>query len=255
MKRTKKITKISVIIITKNSQKYLKECLESASAFDEVIIVDDFSQDATLDIARQHKSKIYQQKWLGFSRQKNFGINKAKNDWVFSLDSDEIVSPQLINEIKSMDFSTFDGYYIPRRNYYAGQWIKESGFYPDYQLRLFKKTKMQFNNLPIHEQVEPRGKIGYLQFPINHFTYESDKDYLSKVKKYGILDGDVLYRNHRRWNIFYQFGKPVKELFRRIIAQKAYKDGLKGFKIALFSAYAKWLAARRLKELENENRN
>lgn len=247
--------KISVTIIAKNSQKYLKKVLASTAWADEIIIIDDHSSDATLAIAKEFGAKIFQHSWEGFARQKNFGIKKAKNNWILSLDSDEVVSKELIEEIKHADFIKHDGYYLSRRNIYSSKWIRGSGFYPDWQLRLFRRDMMQFIDLPIHEQVKPVGKVGYLQNDIIHFTYVNDKEYADKIKKYAILDGEVLFSKGRKWSIWYQYGKPFKEFFERLLVKKGYIDGLRGIKIAYFSGSSRWLAAKELRRLSNENRH
>lgn len=247
--------KISFTIITKNSQKHIKDCILNIRDFaDEIVIADDLSSDKTLEIAKKLGAKVYSEKSQGFGWQKNLAIDKSKNDWVFSIDSDERLDDTLKQELKNFDFKTYDGFNIKRKNHYGKKWVKASGFYPDWQLRLFKKSKMKFSNLPVHERVEPVGKIGKFSGHIIHYTYADDNEYITKVKKYSLLDAQVLFDKKRPWSISYQYGKPIKEFFYRYLKLKAYQDGWTGFKIAAISAYGRFLAAKQLKKLY-ENRH
>jgi len=247
--------KISAVIITLNAQSHLDKCLDSIkSLVDETIIVDSGSIDKTLDIAKKHDARIFRQDWLGFAGQKNFGIAKAKNKWVLSLDADEIINPELEKNIKKADLNTYDGFYLSRRNYFGKKWIAHCGWYPDYQLRLFRADKMNFEKKEVHEIIKSVGKIGILPGDLIHYTYKDDKEYFKKFANYTTLDAKFLFSKKKKWSVVYQIGKPIKEFWQMYIEKKGILDGFTGLKVCLFSAYYRFIVAAKLKEL-NAHRN
>lgn len=243
--------KISVVMIVYNGEKYLSEVLKSAKKIaDEIIIVIDArTTDKTAKIAKEFGAKTYIQKWLGYGKQKNFVVNKTKNNWVFSLDYDEVLDNKLIDDIKHKNLSGHNGFYVARKNLFGKKWVRGCGWYPDWQLRLYRKDKLFFEEKEVHETVKHRGKIGNLSGNLVHYTYENDKDYFIKLARYTDLDAKILYNKRKKWSISYQFGKPLKEFWQKYIKEKGYLDGALGFKICLFSAYYRWTAIKKLNKL------
>ncbi|OGD65730.1 hypothetical protein A3F08_02930 [Candidatus Berkelbacteria bacterium RIFCSPHIGHO2_12_FULL_36_9] len=243
------IPKISVAIIAFNAEKYLLQVLTSAEKIAEeiVVVIDDKTTDKTEQIAKKFKARIYLKKWLGYAKQKNFALINAKNNWVLSIDSDEVIDEKLLKNIRQADFSKFEGFYLSRKNFFGNKWVKHCGWYPDYQLRLFKKNKMLFEEKDVHEKVKSSGKIGYLEGDILHFTYTSGKDYFEKISEYTALDAKILYNKKRKWSVFYQLFKPLKEFWQMYVIEKGYLDGMLGLKICLYSAYYKYLVAKKLR--------
>ena len=162
--------KISVIIITANEEENIRECLGSVKWADEVILVDSESTDRTIDIAKEFTAQIYIRKWEGFASQKRFALEKTSNEWVLSIDADERVTPELSDEILSLDFSNADGYYIKRDNYFLGKLIKGCGWGNDYQLRLMRKSKTELKDNLVREGFVANGKREKLNSTIIHFT-------------------------------------------------------------------------------------
>jgi glycosyltransferase involved in cell wall biosynthesis len=146
---------ISVCIITKNEAENIAACIRSVAWADEIIVVDNFSEDNTPQIAESLGAKVYIEDWKGFGAQKNSAIHKASGDWILSLDADERVTDSLRIEIQQrLDLkNSVSGYYIPRKNYFCGKWIRYGGWYPDYSLRLFRKISGRFENRSVHEKV------------------------------------------------------------------------------------------------------
>jgi len=244
------MSKISVVIITKNAERHLKKCLESIAWADEILIIDSGSRDNTLVIAKRFKTKIIKQKWLGFAKQKNLGISRAKNNWILSIDADEILDKEIIKSIQRADLKNYDGFYLNRKNFFGDKWVRYSGWYPDWQLRLFRKDKMCFEEKKVHEEVKARGKIGYLKGHLLHYTYQNNQDYFRKIDNYTTLDAQILYNKKRKWSLVYQLGKPIKEFFQMYIQKKGFLDGWLGLKICLFSAYYRWEVAKKLRIME-----
>ncbi len=173
---------LSITIITKNEEDHLAGCLETVRGLGEIIVVDSGSADHTLDICRKFGAKVFSQDWSGFGPQKNYAIDQASGVWILSLDADERITPQLKEEIQqAMQSSEYDGYYIARKNYFGRKWIKHCGWYPDYNLRLFRRGKARFEDNNVHERVILTKRVGYLKNPLIHLTYKNTRDYLQKM--------------------------------------------------------------------------
>lgn len=180
-------TEISIFIICLNEERIIERCLQQASKLaDEIIIVDSGSQDRTLEIAKNYTEKIYHQDWLGYGAQKNFALSLCKNEWALSLDADEVLTDKAIEEIKNLDFNA-DGYRIARKLFIGEKFIRWGGYYPDYQLRLFKKSLGKFSDRPVHESVKLKGKLQLLKAPLNHYAYRNLAEFESAYKKYAKL--------------------------------------------------------------------
>jgi glycosyltransferase involved in cell wall biosynthesis len=227
--------KLSIVILTKNSEKYLKKVLESISFADEVIIYDNGSMDKTVEIAKNFKNvKIFiDKKWEGFGRQKQKAVDKAKNKWVFVLDSDEIFTDKLKKEIiKVLENPEFDAYKVPRLNNFFGKWIKHSGLFPDYSIRLFNKKKCKFNNRLVHESVECK-RVGKLKNYFLHYAYESIEEFIDKQNRYSSMGA----RPNKLKAIF----SPYWTFFKIYFLKLGFLDGWEGFIIAkLYSEYTFW---------------
>src|SRR3990172_1029152 len=185
---------VSVVMITKDEERNVRAALDSVSFADEIVVVDSFSSDGTVGICRQYTDRVYQEKWRGFSGQKTRAVGLAGNDWVFVLDADERVTPELAAEIRGLmeDGPDRAGYNCPRRNHFMGREIKFGGWYPDYSVRLFDRRRGLFKERAVHEAVELDGEAGYLKNPMLHFTYDGVSDYLSRMDRYASLAAEEL---------------------------------------------------------------
>jgi len=250
------MTKISALVITKNAEKYLAKCLGSLKPLvREIIVVDSGSSDQTLSIARKIGARVIKQKWLGYAKQKNFALLKAQNDWVLSIDADEIVDSELASAITKANFVKYSGFYLKRKNFFGNHWVKYCGWYPDWQLRLFQKSKMMFEEKEVHEMVKPRGKIGYLSGNILHYSYQNNEEYFKKLDVYTTLDAKLLYSKKRPWSLLYQIGKPIKEFCLFYFINKGFLDGWVGLKLSSFSAYYRYEVARKLRGIYHAHRS
>jgi len=164
---------LSVCIICHNESKNIRRCLESVLWADEIVVVDSFSTDNTVEIVRQYTDALFQRAWTGYADQKNHALSKAHGNWVLSMDADEAVSRRLKGEIQTEIGrpEAKDGYKIPRRSFYQGRWIRHSGYYPDRQLRLFRRHKARWIGGRVHERVEVDGDVGELKTDILHYPY------------------------------------------------------------------------------------
>lgn len=180
---------ISVTILTKNSDKYIAQVLKSVQSFDEVLIYDNGSQDNTLGIAASFPNvTIIKAAFEGFGETHNKASSRAKHDWILSIDSDEIVSPELDREIKETKLDQNTVYSFPRHNYFNKKFIKWCGWYPDVQFRLYNRKKTSFTSAKVHESVIVKNlKVVQLKSPIIHYSYDSISDFLNKMQSYSTL--------------------------------------------------------------------
>ncbi len=243
------MNKISTIIITLNEEKNIKDCIKSVLWTDEIIVIDSFSTDKTVSICKKFpKVKVYTKKWMGYARTKNWGIKKAKYEWILSIDADERITPELKKEIKQiLKNPEYDGYLIPRKNFYFGKWIKWGGNYPDYQLRLFRKGKGEFRKVLLHEGVRLfKGAPGKLKNPMLHFTYNSVNDYFERFKKYTELEKEILKQKNVKINIFtifyYFIFYPLKKFISRYIFKLGFLDGIDGLIVLKLNNLTKLIA-------------
>lgn len=232
---------ISVIIITKNEVKNIKQCLESVSWADEIIIVDAESEDKTVELARQFTDKIFIKKWEGFVPQKKYALSLTNNEWILSLDADERVSPELKGEIKNINLNGIDGFFIKRKNYLFEKEITSCGWDKDYQLRLFKKSKVELPERLVHEGFKINGKTVYLSNVIHHHTFSSLHNYLIKVNSYTTLRAKEIYKSKKKVTALTIFTHAFSAFVRYYISLKGFKDGMHGLIISFINSVSTML--------------
>jgi len=237
------LEKLSVVIITYNSEKYIAEAVKSASFADEILILDSGSGDKTVNVAKSLGARVEYQKWLGFGKQKQKAVDLAKNRWVFVLDSDERITKKLQKEIEEvLKNPKFDAFKVPRLNYFFGKPIRHCGLYPDKTIRLFNKEKAKFTKDEVHEKVVTKGKIGSLKNHIIHLAYENIEEFINKQNRYSTLNAKP--------NRFKAVFNPFWTFFKMYILKFGFLDGWEGFVIAkLYSEYTFW---KYIKKMENE---
>lgn len=233
---------VSVVISAYNNQDKIRNCLESVKWAEEIIVVDNSSTDNTLNIAKEYTDKIFTRvNNPMLNVNKNFGFTKATGDWILSLDSDERVTPELAKEIKSIVSSQqleVNGFWIPRKNIIFGKLIRHSGWYPDYQMRFFKKGKGKFPELHVHEMIKVTGTTGKLEEHIKHLNYENITQFLNKlINIYTPNEAQVLIKKGYKFDWTDSLKMPSKEFINRFFAQSGYKDGLHGLVLALLMAF------------------
>ncbi|MFA6457661.1 MAG: glycosyltransferase family 2 protein [Bacteroidota bacterium] len=229
---------LSVVIITKNEETNIERCLKSVQWADEIIVVDAESTDRTVSIAESLRARVIVRPWDGFAKQKEFAMHQASNEWVFSLDADEEVTEELQKEIlvTIAQPESLNGYEVPRKSFFLGKWIQYGGWYPGYQLRLFRKSKTRMNHRPVHEGFLIEGMIGMLTADLNHYTYSSLHQYIEKMNDYSSLDvlNKLSWGRTVRWYNF--IVNPISVFLRMFVSLKGYKDGFHGYLLAYYSA-------------------
>lgn len=262
---------LSVVIITFNEEANLRRTLESVAPLvqdgGEIIIVDNGSTDRTLDIAREFGARIFVEEWKGYAAQKNSAIAKATCDWVLSLDADEAVSPELAREIAQPPVlerppewcltikgparnpklgSDFAGFFIPRKNYFLGRWIRHAGFYPDAKLRLFRRGKGQFIERPVHEVMEVDGPTVTLNGALEHHTYPTLSGYIATMNRYSSLGAQVaVSKGQGRFSFLNIVLRPLATFISMYLLRLGFVDGREGLLLCLYhSVYVSWKYAK-----------
>lgn len=250
-------SRLSAVLATYNEEKNIGDCLETVRQLaDEIVVVDGSSTDRTREIARKHGAKVIKtSNPLNFHINKNKAIDAASGDWILQLDADERVTPELANEIKkAIQKPSLDGYWLPRKNYFLGRFLKKGGQYPDYTLRLYRKGKGRLPAKDVHEQAEVRGKVGYLKSELLHYRDTSFKKYLAGLGRYTTILAEQMREENLSKNPFelidYLLVKPAWWFLKAYFRHKGFVDGWQGFVFALFSsfrfpiAYLKYLKAK-----------
>ena len=229
------MNKLSIVIITKNEEKFIFDALKSAVFADEVVILDSGSEDQTCNIAKKIGARVEQQSWLGFGAQKNKAVELADNDWVFVLDADERITPELRDEIIStLKNPQFNGYRIARLNNFFGKNIRHCGLYPDYSIRLFNRQKGKFNDVPVHESVQIQGNTDKLKNHMLHLAFDTVEEFSNKQKKYAEL-------SQKDKNLIKAFISPIWTFLKIYIIRLGFVEGWRGFIIAkVYAQYTFW---------------
>ncbi|MEK6591274.1 MAG: glycosyltransferase family 2 protein [Nitrospinota bacterium] len=248
--------KLSVTIITYNEEKNIRDCLSSVKWADEIVVIDSFSTDRTVEICREYTGKIYQNKWPGFVEQKNLALSKVSHNWILGIDADERVSDELALEIKSLlnDGLIYDGYYIPRKAFYINRWILHCGWYPDYKIRLFKKDKGRWEGTKgtaIHESVIVEGKVGYLKGEILHYSFRDISSHLNTMNRYTSISAREQIKRNVRAGITQILLRPPLNFLKMYFLKLGFMDGMPGLIVSVLSSFHVFLKYAKMWELEN----
>ncbi|MBU0605094.1 MAG: glycosyltransferase family 2 protein [Candidatus Omnitrophica bacterium] len=237
---------LSVVIITKDEEANIRECLEGVKWADEIVIVDDMSLDRTVTICREYTDKIFFRKMDGFGAQKQYGIDKATGDWVLSLDADERLSPELENRINGIleAGSHYAGYRIRRKTFYLGVWIRHCGWYNS-AIRLFRRGGGRSDMRYVHESIVVSGNVGEIMSPMSHYSYKSIDQHVKKLSVYTDHEARGLYEKGIRISgarIIWLCGlKPFAAFIRKYLFMSGFLDGIRGLIISFFTAFAVFL--------------
>jgi len=234
------MNRLSACLITLNEEHNLPRALASLEGIaDEIIVVDSGSTDKTASIAREHGVALFERAWTNYSEQKNFAAECAQNEWVFSMDADEELSSALQTSL--LDWKKRDPqssvYEMPRKTWYLGAWVKHSGWYPDFQRRLYRRDQAQFSGI-IHEALRFAGKPGRLNGDLLHYTVRSFAEHEQKVERYALLAAQQMYAaGERSWRSAVWFATPWS-WFQNYFLRGGFLDGYRGALIAQMAARA-----------------
>lgn len=247
-------TKISVFIIAYNEEKIIGKCLEKLSNFDEIIVVDSGSTDHTVAICESFGAKVIYNKFENFGLQKQFALNQTSNEWALSLDSDEVLSDGLIQEIGNLDFSSeYQAYNIPRTHVFLNKVFHYGAENKRPNLRLLNKNFGGFTPNKVHETIEIKGKIGNLKNEMLHYTVFDVSTAIQKQVKYALLSGEFLHEKNKKSSLLKLVIKFPFDFMRYYIFQRNFMNGYAGFTWSMFSAFCNYLKYAKLKELADNN--
>jgi len=246
------LNKISLIVITKDEEKNISDCLKSVEWADEIIVVDAESNDKTVELAKNFTDKVFTKKWEGYVPQKKYALGLAGNEWVLSVDADERITPELKTEILNLSPGDIAGYKIRRKNFLLDKEITSCGWGNDYQLRLFKKEKTDLTERLVHEGFTVDGKISKLENPMLHYTFSSFTDYFNKINYYTSLKAEELVKQKGKVGGWTIFSHTVSAFILFFINKRGFKDGVRGLIISLLHSVSTMLNYIKLWELQNK---
>ena len=228
---------ISSIVITFNEEDNIKDCLESIKWSDEIIVIDSGSTDKTVEIARNYTGKIFIEK-LSYGSKRNIGIDNASCEWIFWLDADERVTAELKNEIQNVTQApASNAYLINRKSYFINKFIKHCGWYPDYTLRLFRKsTGIKFDEKKVHEKAVYEGETVKLKSQLLHYTDMTFEHYLKKLNRYTTFSAQEMFENGKKASIADIIFRPAFTFFKMYFLQLGILDGYMGLILCVLSS-------------------
>jgi glycosyltransferase involved in cell wall biosynthesis len=246
--------KISACITAGNEEEKIAACLESVRWADEIVVVDSFSTDRTVEICRRYTDRVYQHEWLGYIGQKNLAKDLAQGPWVLFLDADEVISPDLrdevLDEMTSGRSAEVAGYEFPRMVKYLGRWIRHGDWYPDVKLRLFRKDFGRCGGEEPHDRIIVEGSVKRLNSPLHHFTYTDVSDQVGTVNRFSTITAVGHHKRGRHFRYTDLWFRPAFRFFRGYILKRGFLDGLPGLVIAVTTAYGVFIKYAKLWELE-----
>ncbi|HHL39515.1 MAG TPA: glycosyltransferase family 2 protein [Deltaproteobacteria bacterium] len=245
---------LSVTIITLNEEEDIGACLDSVAWADEVIVSDSGSTDRTVEICRERGARVWRDRWLGYGAQKNLCQSRASHRWILNVDADERVTPELREEIAAVlrgDRGGFDGYYIPRRNYFGRRWVRRCGWYPDHTLRLYRKDRGAYaeENAP-HESVVVEGRAGYLDGALEHYSYSDVSDYIRRLDRYSTAAARDLHGRGRRAGLVDLALRPPLAFLKSYVLRLGFLEGALGLTLARLAAAYTHAKYAKLLEME-----
>ena len=244
---------ISACVMTFNEEANIRRCLESVSWCDEIVVVDSFSTDRTVEICREFTDRVIEHEWLGYIGQRNLSLNLATHPWVLFLDADEELSPELrselIRELKNGP-AKYVGYEFPRQVYYLGKWIKHGAWYPDIKLRLFLKEKGRSGGVEPHDQVFVDGEVKRMKHPIWHYTYRDITDHVNTMNRFSQISAQSLHQRGRRFRWTDFLFRPAWRFIKGYVVRSGWLDGRRGLIIATINAFGVSMKYAKLWELQ-----
>lgn len=246
--------RLAAVVLARNEERHIGDCLDSLAWADERLVFDDFSTDRTVEIARQRGARVVQRALDNFAAQRNAALQAVEAEWVLFVDADERATPALAQEVRQVlgyeGERVRAGWWVPRHNYMIGHRMRGGGWYPDYQLRLLRRGWARYDPAhPVHEIVLLDGEAGYLENVLIHYNYDSVAQFLAKMKRYTRLEADILHERGVRARPWTYITMPLREFWRRFVILGGYRDHLYGLLFCGLMAWYTFVTYLRLRKL------
>lgn len=244
---------VSAIVVCFNEEDNIRRCLESLKWCDEIVVVDSFSTDRTVEICREYTERVIQRHWAGYRDQKAFAHSQATKEWVFLVDADERVPSELRDEVQyalnrcSDDCVAFS---VPRLVYYLGRWWWRGGWYPDYDIRIFRREKARWGGFDPHEKILVNGKVKRLRHPLHHYSYRNIEDHVRRINHFTSVSSRERRGQGKRWHWPDSLCRPALRFFHFYVWKRSFMDGFPGFFAAVTAALYVYLKYAKVRELE-----
>ena len=247
------MTKISILLPTYNCDRTIEHTLKSVAWADEILVIDSFSNDKTLQIVKKYGAKVIQHEYINSAKQKNWALKFVSHDWVFQIDSDELLDPGAGNIIRDTIANAAEYVYcfkMHRKNHVLGKWVKHGGMYPDWEYRLFRKGYGEWFEREVHSRVMVSGAIELLDTPLVHYGMPNISKQLINLDRYTRYEADELNKSHKRFSYFKWLIGPPFVFLKRYIYLQGFRDGWRGFFLAIYASFYLFISHTKLLEIE-----
>jgi len=245
--------KLAAVIISQDEEANIERCIKSVAFCDTVLVVDSGSKDRTVEIAKTNGASVHEMPWKGYAEQKNAALEMIDAEWVLSIDADEEVSSELRHEIIATITNPkgLVAFSMPRKTIHFGRWIRYGGWYPNRNLRLFKRTAGRWIGSEVHERWQPAGATGELNADLLHYSFSNLSDQVARNNSYSSLSAVKLHKAGRAFSTPRLFIKSISKFLETYLLKRGFLDGYPGFIISVSAAYSVFLKWAKLWELEN----
>jgi glycosyltransferase involved in cell wall biosynthesis len=248
-----RVPPISGVVICFNEEETIGRCLESLSFCYEIVVVDSNSTDGTREITRRYTDRVIEQPFLGYVKQKNFALDQASHDWVVCLDADEALTPELreeiLRELESSDGSVA-GYELDRVTYFLGVWHDRGDWYPDWQLRVFPRSRGRWTGRDPHDRIQLEGPSKRLEARLHHWNYRDLSDQIQTIDRFSRHQAVAMFEEGQRFRLIDLLVRPAFRFFKGYVLRQGFRKGLPGFLISVSSTYYVFMKYAKLWELE-----
>lgn len=246
---------LAAVILAKNEEAHIVECISSVQWADRVVVFDSFSTDRTVTLAQDAGADVIQNPFENYAQQRNAALDAVDADWILFVDADERSSPEQAAEIRDLlPRAEHNGYWIPRHNYIFGKLTRHTGWYPDYQMRLLRRGKARYDpERQVHELVILEGDPGYLAVPFTHFNYTSFRQFREKQNRYVRYDARILQEQGIRPRLHKFLTQPLRQFLWRFVTLRGYRDGWHGLRLSLLMAWYEFQKYAHLRRLYHDS--
>ncbi|MBW2056316.1 MAG: glycosyltransferase family 2 protein [Deltaproteobacteria bacterium] len=247
---------VSVYVLTHNNRRTIERCLRSLQWADELIVVDSFSNDGSFEVAKKMAGRVIQRSWPGFREQYQYAADLTRNEWIMFVDADEEVEPELVDEIRrelEQNHGEWDGYICHRRTFYLGRWIAHGGWYPDYEIRLYRRHKGRWMG-DLHAKVVVEGRVKHLKHHYLHYTYRDISDQIQTIDRYSRTTAQEMAASGKRSSLPRLLFRPPFRFLKEYLLKGGFRDGVPGLVIAVCTTFYVFVKYAKLWELERTSK-